>query len=346
MAAREASAWNRRANSRPDVPETITIPAPAALVRRNRRRSIPFGVGWSSLVLVIERGNASRNHRSIRAPAPAPSSAGRASTGRASGLVADAMTPTRPRTASPMYPTSGRRTAATPTSAATIARTTPIPASNTVLSLEPNVRIAKLFNHSGVRSMAAPPTATIGEASGSKIPATSCATPIATPPQSSPTTTPAPTFRSRAGAGSDVAGGAIVRAMRPGCDTDVARPLRPDPLSGHDIDRTSRPAAGRVRPRIARLTQWLGQASSSIASALGSETSATSVSGSSWASSSASLPDSARSCSRRRSDSRPGSSSSGSAAISRLRPSAKGPRSVRHTSRARGPSRWWWVSAA
>ena len=94
------------------------------------------------------------------------------------------------------------------------------------LVVEPKVRIAKLFSHSGVASIAALPTATIGEAPGSMSPATSCATPIATAPQSSPTTTPAPTRRSATGADVEVEGGATVRAIGQACAKDVARPLR------------------------------------------------------------------------------------------------------------------------
>ena len=169
---------------------------------------------------------ARRSHQSIQAPAAAPSTDGSTSFGAASGLVAAAMTPTRPKAANPTYPHTGRRTAATPINDATIARTTPIPTSSAVLSFEPKVRIAKLFSHSGVASIAALPTATIGEAPGSMSPAASCATPIATAPQRSPTTIPAPTCRSVTGADVGVDGGATVRAIGPACAKDVARPLR------------------------------------------------------------------------------------------------------------------------
>ena len=80
------------------------------------------------------------------------------------------------------------------------------------MSFEPKVLIAKLFSHSGVASIAAPPTPTIGEASGPTIPATSWETPTATAPQTNPTRTPRPTRPWMAsGTGSD--GGAIDSAM-------------------------------------------------------------------------------------------------------------------------------------
>src|SRR5215468_3500821 len=70
--------------------------------------------------------------------------------------------------------------AATPMAMANTRSRTRMPATSTVLSLEPNSEIAKFFNGGGVRSIAASPTATTGDACGLVMPATSWPTPSAT----------------------------------------------------------------------------------------------------------------------------------------------------------------------
>jgi hypothetical protein len=80
--------------------------------------------------------------------------------------------------------------AATPIAAANTASKTRIPVTSAVLSLDPNVEIAKFFSGGGVRSMAALPTATTGEPCGPMIPATSWPTPSATAAVIRPVTMP------------------------------------------------------------------------------------------------------------------------------------------------------------
>ena len=125
------------------------------------------------------------------AAAIAPPIAGKASTGRAAGLVTAATTPTTPNSANPAIPIRGRLTDTTPSAIDSSPSTVPIPTRSASLSCDPNVRIAKLLSHSGEASIADWPTVTIGDASGFTIPARSCATPIATPPQTTPIATPA-----------------------------------------------------------------------------------------------------------------------------------------------------------
>src|SRR5262249_41762239 len=80
----------------------------------------------------------------------------------------------------PPPPHQTRRNAATPIAAANTASSTRIPVTSAVLSLDPNVEIAKFFSGGGARSMAALPTATTGEPCGPVVPATSCPTATAT----------------------------------------------------------------------------------------------------------------------------------------------------------------------
>ena len=115
----------------------------------------------------------------------------------ATGLASAAATPIAPNAASPTTPTHRRYREAIPRAIAARARTTPIPASRTDLSLGPNVRIAAPFSHSGVASITLWPTVRTGNAPGFTIPATSKAVPIATPPTISPTSEPVPTARPR-----------------------------------------------------------------------------------------------------------------------------------------------------
>ena len=123
-------------------------------------------------------------------PAAAPARTGTASTRLALGRLSAASRPTAVNTTSPARPKRSRRTAATPIRAANTASTTRMPATSTVLSLEPNAEMAKFFAGGGVKSMAAPPTATTGEPCGPVIPAASCAIPIATAAVIKPVATP------------------------------------------------------------------------------------------------------------------------------------------------------------
>ena len=84
--------------------------------------------------------------------------------GAAPGRERAAAAPTAPNTATPARPRRGRRVARRPTATANPARTAAIPASRTSLSRSPKVRMANSLSHSGVASMADPPTATRGEA--------------------------------------------------------------------------------------------------------------------------------------------------------------------------------------
>ena len=101
-----------------------------------------------------------------------------------------ASAPTPAKMPSPIHPERGRRTAAFPIVMAASAITTPIPSSSTCLSLDPNDRIAKDFNHVGELSIAPSPTVITGEAAAFTHPATRWATPRATPAVTSPITGP------------------------------------------------------------------------------------------------------------------------------------------------------------
>ena len=106
------------------------------------------------------------------------------------GLVRAAHRPMKANSPSPHMPNASRRTATMPTTAAYRASTTRMPPSSTVLSAVPNAEMAKFLTGSGVRSMAAWPTASTGELAGAVSPATSCAAPIATAAASTPATAP------------------------------------------------------------------------------------------------------------------------------------------------------------
>ena len=106
------------------------------------------------------------------------------------GLVRAAHRPIKANSPSPHMPNASRCTATMPTTAAYRASTTRMPPSSTVLSAVPNAEMAKSLTGSGVRSMAAWPTASTGELAGAVSPATSCAAPIATAAASTPATAP------------------------------------------------------------------------------------------------------------------------------------------------------------
>ena len=153
-------------------------------------------------------------------PATAPTRDGSASIADPVGRVTAATIPSRPNPVRPINPMLRLRTDAIPSRAATIASTTPIPISSTVLSLEPKVRIAKLFSHSGVRSIAVEPTAITGEASRPTKPATRWATAMATAAESSPMTAPRNRYRSvgrsdGAGMGADASVEGFTAPIRP-----------------------------------------------------------------------------------------------------------------------------------
>src|SRR5262249_32420382 len=116
----------------------------------------------------------------VSSPAAAPASEGRTSTGCAVGRLSAAARPIPGETARPATPQLDRRKAATPITPANTAGSTRIPVTSAVLSLDPNVEIAKFFSAGGARSIAALPTATTGEPCGPVIPATSWPTPSAT----------------------------------------------------------------------------------------------------------------------------------------------------------------------
>ena len=106
------------------------------------------------------------------------------------GRVKAARAPTAPRIQSPVNPIHGRRIDAIPNTAARMKITAIIPTISASLSFEPNVRIAKDFNHSGVRSIAALPTATRGDDWSSISEAGISAIPNAKSAVRTPTTAP------------------------------------------------------------------------------------------------------------------------------------------------------------
>src|SRR5215469_9391601 len=150
----------------PDPPE-----APAAPPRASRRAGIT-------------------SRYSANAPAAAPTRVGNAHPGVAFGLVSAAASPSAAKIASPMYPNDSRRIATTPTTMAYRNTTTNTPVSSTFLSSVPNVDVAQSLTGSGVRLIAACPTAMTGDAFGIDSPAISCAIPIATAAASTPQTAP------------------------------------------------------------------------------------------------------------------------------------------------------------
>src|SRR5579859_5403513 len=129
----------------------------------------------------------------------------------------------------PASPRAIRRTARIPITAANPARTTRMPTTSAVLSLVPNVEMAKSLTGSGVRSMAAWPTARTGEACATVRPATSWPTPIATAAVSTPATAPAtalgcgdePAAPGRPAAGGSALGGPAVVGGRVMADSQV-----------------------------------------------------------------------------------------------------------------------------
>src|SRR5215468_5103939 len=154
-------------------------------------------IGGSGSAAVVD-GDADRadvtTRYSANAPAAAPHSVGSAYAGDAPCLVSAA---TRPITANrhrPASPSDSRRIARIPITTAKPNSSTKTPSSSTVLSSVPNVEVAQSLTGSGVRSMAACPTAITGDAAGIDRPASSWAIPIATAaastPQMAPTTRP------------------------------------------------------------------------------------------------------------------------------------------------------------
>ena len=162
-------------------------PRPPAVHRKCRRSRLTAG---ESSAAVAGRPAACSSARRASAPAPAPTRTGMTSRTVAFGLVIAASTPTPARTASPIHPERGRRSAAFPMAIAAAAMTRPIPSSRTCLSLAPNERIAKDLSQVGELSIAASPTVITGDAAASTHPAARCATPRVTPAVTSPITGP------------------------------------------------------------------------------------------------------------------------------------------------------------
>ena len=130
------------------------------------------------------------SHHSATAPARAPKMVGTAYEPVAACLVSAAARPIPAKIASPANPMESRRIASTPTTMEYRNTTTSTPPSSTVLSAVPKVEVAQSFTASGVRSIAASPTATTGEAAGMVNPAKSCPMPMAAPAASRPHTAP------------------------------------------------------------------------------------------------------------------------------------------------------------
>ncbi len=150
---------------------------------RKRRRGDP---GTSSAGIApparaaVDPGAAGSSTVRASSPAAAPSSDGRASMGIAVGRLSAAMVPTRPSPATPSQPTQRQRVATMPRMAAARSSVLPIPSSSASLSRSPNVAIANDLSHSGVASMNAPPTTTMGDAARPMMAAASSPTTRAT----------------------------------------------------------------------------------------------------------------------------------------------------------------------
>jgi hypothetical protein len=130
------------------------------------------------------------SQRSATAPAKAPKIVGTAYEPVASCLVSAAARPMPAKIANPRNPRASRRIASTPTAMEYRNTTTSTPPRSTVLSPVPNVEVAHSFTASGVRSIAASPTAMTGDAAGTVNPAKSCPIPIAAAAATSPHTAP------------------------------------------------------------------------------------------------------------------------------------------------------------
>jgi hypothetical protein len=106
------------------------------------------------------------------------------------GRLIPAATPTAAKAASPARPKPSRRTASTPVTAANAASSARMPTIRACLSCVPKCAIANSLTGTGVRLIAAPPTATTGAPSGPVAAAVSSATPSATAPASRPAAAP------------------------------------------------------------------------------------------------------------------------------------------------------------
>src|ERR1035438_3030557 len=204
--ARAEATLNRRSSTSPTpAPISATAAVPAA-ASRNRRRP-----GWAAAfsgagvptatTSAVERAEARADEppgpvgartssASASAPAATPTRVGTTSTGRATGRERTAATPMAPNTASPRRPNTRLRIAMIPGTAANTASTTTMPLSRTSLSSRPKCWIAKSLTGTGVRSMAALPTAITGTPPGPVMPATSWAAPRAIAAASSPAAAP------------------------------------------------------------------------------------------------------------------------------------------------------------
>ena len=165
-----------------------------------------------------------------------------------------ASAPTAPRIQSPVNPIHGRRIDAMPKTAARMRITAIIPTISASLSLEPNVRIAKDFSHSGVRSIAALPTATSGDDRSSMSEAGISAIPSAKSAVRTPTSAP----RARGVLGRDdvtaaclVCALTLVDSSRWVGWTDAGfEPASKNGTASFPIDR--QPGSVRERPRLGR----------------------------------------------------------------------------------------------
>ena len=125
------------------------------------------------------------------AAAAAPTSVGTTSTTVVPGRLVTAATPTAANAPSPASPRASRRTASSPMTAANPASSTRIPVIRASLSCVPKCVIANSLTGTGVRLMAASPTATTGAPRAPVTAAVSSATPSATAPASRPASAPA-----------------------------------------------------------------------------------------------------------------------------------------------------------
>ena len=158
------------------------------------------------------------SRRYTNRPTAAPTTDGIAATGPDAGRVRAAATPIAPNTTRPIRPARGRRAETIPIAMAPAASTTAIPTSNANLSLVPNVRIANSLSHAGVASIAAAPTASMGEDAPPTIPAISWAVPSAARADSTPMAAPTAPLPEEEDGGVS-AGGSVWSAV-----TDSARP--------------------------------------------------------------------------------------------------------------------------
>ena len=137
----------------------------------------PFSLRTSSTVFGAWSRSSSASN--ARIPASAPTSGGRMSSAWPVGRCTATTAPSTPNPPIPRTPIHGRRYANAPISNPSSPITINMPTRNAVLSFVPNWSTAKFFSQIGVRSMNSAPTASRGDCTLRKSPATKSPTPSA-----------------------------------------------------------------------------------------------------------------------------------------------------------------------